>query len=238
MKCFYLIACWSSCLIACVSTALPTAVIPGHAGELNGGIAAGLLGIQTDIQYALGARHTVGGAYSLYAGPGPVHYGEIRLGTVHSSRSRMVTAAFGHGKFDLNLGFPVGGQSGVISNYYGHFHKASITWTRQFPSKKVRFGLLIQGASYWGHGNGICFTGCNPFYNRLFVLPISVTAMASLRFGRDGGIALSAGGTLSLRENSDTHLGDADFIPNPAAFALGWVIPIIRKRGQQEPAPD
>lgn len=212
----------------CVSTSLPSVVIPEYPGSFDAGLSFGLIGFQADVQYAVGSTLVAGGAYSLYTGPGPVNYGEARLGAVVRNRSRMLTAVFGHGKFNLNIGFPTGGLDNSVDRYYGHFHKASLAWNHQHPFKRGIFGIVLQAATWWGTGSGVCGDpSCyQEFHNRRFKLPLSVTPIFYLRVGQEQGMTISGGATLSLRSSTAGGFGDADFFLNPAVVAVGWVVPV------------
>lgn len=228
MKYACLLTFFACCFSACVSTSLPSVIIPERPGSFDAGLSLGLIGFQADVQYAVGSTLVAGGAYSLYTGPGPVNYGEARLGAVLRNRSRMLTAAFGHGKFNLNIGFPTGGLDSGVDRYYGHFHKASLAWNHQRPFKRGIFGIVLQAATWWGTGSGVCGSpGChNEFHNRRFTLPLSLTPMFYLRVGKEREMAISGGATLSLRSSTVGGLGDADFFLNPAVVAVGWVVPV------------
>lgn len=225
MKFTCLLAFAACCFSGCVSTALPQIVIPERAGAFDMCLAFPFIGVQADAQYAIRKALVVGGGYNFSYGPGPIHYGEVRLGTVFTGGSDMITAGFGHGKFKLNIGFPAGGSDNTIDNYYGHFHKASLTWNHQRKLAKSTIGFLGQFAYYLGSGNGNCSgdPACHgEFYNERFSGPASLQALLYFRLGKDQSLLLAAGGALSLNTKSSVSIGDPAFFPNPVLLSVGF----------------
>jgi len=223
MKYTCLLAFIACCFSGCVSTALPQIVIPERSGEFDMGLSLPNIGVQADAQYAIRKALVVGGAYNYSYGPGPIQYGEVRLGSVLPGGSNMVTAAFGHGKFNLNLGFPTGGLDNSVDQYYGHFHKASLSWNHQHKFPKGVFGFICQLAYYQGTGNGNCSdTYCyNEFYNERFTGPGSLQALMYLRLGQDQTLLLAVGGALSMNTKRSASIGDPAFFPNPLLVSVG-----------------
>lgn len=224
MKYICLLSIAACCFSGCVSTALPQIVIPERAGAFDMCLATPFIGVQADAQYAIRKALVVGGGYNYSYGPGPIHYGEVRLGTVFASSTDMITAGFGHGKFNLNLGFPTGGLDNFVDTYYGHFHKASLSYNHQHKFPKGVFGFLGQLAYYQGIGNGVCSdTYCyDRFYNERFSGPASLQAMLYFRLGKDQSLLLAAGGALSMNTAHSTSLGDPNFFPNPLLVSVGF----------------
>lgn len=136
----------------------------------------------------------------------------------------MITAAFGHGKFDLNLGFPTGGLDNSVDRYYGHFHKASLSWNHQHKFPKGVFGFICQLAYYQGTGNGVCSdTYCYAdFYNERFTGPGSLQALMYLRLGQDQTLLLALGGALTMNTKRSVSIGDPAFFPNPLLVSVGF----------------
>jgi hypothetical protein len=223
MKHICLLAFIACCFSGCVSTALPETVIPERSGEFDMGVSLPGIGVQADAQYAIRKALIVGGAYNFNYGPGPIQYGEVRLGSVLPGGSNMVTAAFGHGKFNLNLGFPTGGTDNSVDRYYGHFHKASLSWNHQHKFTKGIFGFICQFAYYQGTGNGNCSdTYCyDEFYNKRFNGPASLQALMYLRLGQDQTLLLALGGALIMNTKSSASIGDPAFFPNPLLVSVG-----------------
>lgn len=207
--------------VGCVSTSLPSLIIPKHARDFDSNLSIGYVGAQADVQYAVSSRWVVGGAYQYAFGPGPVQYGELRLGAVLPGERDLLTAAFGHGKFDLWLRFPLGSINNSVYYYYGHCQKASLSWNHQHPFKKGIFGVLTQVATLQGTGNGVCATGnCyNQFYNRKISVPLHMAALMYLRWGKKQRFSAALGGAWSPGQGS---VGEPEFVTQPFLLSFGF----------------